>query len=478
MAGVRIPNQYFTNHGSDPYAAAANGINAIAWAMLKNAKTPEELEAIREQAELRRAQAEHYSLQNQALRDAAGQDSKMRDIFVQNISGATAPQMGAMREFQQTGSWGEPVSVDLAPGYGQSQPASAEMHGITPAMMNAARGAEAAFAARGKGNADSTIKGVQNAMETDTRGGALASGDITKIGQTQRALDGTGPIFSTNSEGIVTNALTGSINESGEIAQAMKKKVVATAGKEGALAGKAQAEAEGIRGENRLMYATNPETGEPLVDENGQKVALPAKLVLPNQVRVYTADRSATARETSADKAAAAKGQKSQKQLAEENNIRRDLGITQGQAMTADVIREIGADKGVFPSADLGFTERIVSEAAAIKQANPQISAIDAARTAYRRIAPEVQRKGMFDGTITMPAEKPASDVASTMTSAAQPAPAAAAPATPAQIPKAKNKADVDAAIAAANKAIKAGKDPAAVKKRLADMGIQLQGAN
>jgi hypothetical protein len=191
---------------------------------------------------------------------------------------------------------------------------------------------------------------------------------------------------------------------------------------EGALAGKAQAETEGIRGENRLMYATNPETGEPLVDENGQKVALPAKLVLPNQVRVYTADRSATARETSADKAAAAKGQKSQKQLAEENNIRRDLGITQGQAMTVDVIREIGADRGVFPSADLGFTERIVSEAAAIKQENPQISAVDAARTAYKRIQPEIQRRGAFSGTITMPAEKPTSAVASTMASAAQPA--------------------------------------------------------
>jgi hypothetical protein len=66
-------------------------------------------------------------------------------------------------------------------------------------------------------------------------------------------------------------------------------------------------------------------------------------------------------------------------------------------------------------------------------------------------------------------------------TAAAAPAPAAAqapapAAAAPVQVQKVKSQADVDAAIAAAQKAIASGKDPVAVKARLAAMGIQLQG--
>jgi hypothetical protein len=56
------------------------------------------------------------------------------------------------------------------------------------------------------------------------------------------------------------------------------------------------------------------------------------------------------------------------------------------------------------------------------------------------------------------------------------PAPAPAAPASKKETPKVQNQADVDEAIKQANEAIKAGKDPVLVKKRLQEMGIELKG--
>jgi hypothetical protein len=307
-------------------SAIGSGMNNIAWAMLKGTKTPEELENIRAQAEDRRALTEYHramAAKVQAEADAAAaeqtQAPMLRDAFVQSAGGMTEPQMLAFREHQKTGSWGEPYEREITPGYGQSMVATPELHGITDAMVRGARAGDQAWLARGKGTADATMKGVTSAIGNQLRaeaaGGGAAPKNLMSIAQVDRALDSNQKLFDTSNTGVVTNLLTGAIDESGGLAKAN----IGTVKQHGAAYGaqafkdtqqgnKAKAETALVDSESRLMPITDPETGQQLLDGDGKPMWGPMKLVLPNTTRVFQANRAGEAREHAADVGAAAKG--------------------------------------------------------------------------------------------------------------------------------------------------------------------------
>lgn len=288
MAGISLANHYATtvNPLANGINQASNTLNNVAWLMLSKMKSPEELEALREQADLRRQQAQHYALQNAALEREAEEARGLPDLFVANAAGVTAPQLKAFRNYQQSGAWvpQEVPSKEFGSEYGQTLPGSAEAAGLSPAALNKIQSATAAFAARGKGSADATAKGMQNFMENDLRAGTLAGApapaNIAAIGQVQRALDGTSPMFSTNGAGAVTNLLTGAVDASNPLAQANISKERAAA-------------AEHNRG-RPLMDAVGPD-GKPILDANGRPVRIEASAMIP---QLFSNSRTAATNDT------------------------------------------------------------------------------------------------------------------------------------------------------------------------------------
>lgn len=481
---TKIPNAYFYGGSSNPYSSAANTMNNIAWAMLKNAKTPEELEAIREQAELRRAQAQHYNLQNAALEAAAAQEKNALPEFLSGFAGVDRPTTERYIKGVNTGDWGvKELPPDLS---GPPQPMTRTdvIPAATGRKLDAAR---AAYAVRGKGNADNTMKGVADALVA----GAMADAtDNTGRAAAGFPMYGHAP-FKEGAHGEIANVVTGAIDTNNDMAKAeifarrsQGNASNAAANNSNASAGLHNAQAEQVRGASTGMYVPDPDKpGQFLTREGGEKLVLPASTVIPMIGKTYSADRAATAKETTAELKA---GQtKNPKQLQEEAAVRKSLGLVDGQPLDSNMLQAIGADKGFMPRADLAFSNRLVSDAAAMKLQNPNLSEVDALRSAYANLESSgaFKREGAFGGNIVMPPQGGASPVAAQMSAGAKPAPrpitagaaAQQAPAQPVAQPQVRSQQDLDAAIAAAKKAIAAGKDPVAVKKRLTEMGIQFK---
>lgn len=288
----RIPNQYHSGASANPFAAAANGINNIAWAMMKNAKSPEELENMRAQAELRHAQmaqAQAMTAEHQAKAEATAAGMRQQQAalpqFMMGAAGIDQPTYDKVQAARSAG-YGSPGVWGVRDTGEQSVPMTRQ-DVISDEQFQRLNGASAsmngALATGDKANPDQLAKGqrgfMQNGLISNVMAGGALPANITQIAQMDRAFDGSTPVFSTGANGVTTNSITGMRDETGDTARANIGKDKAAANNYNAAAGEHTAGAGLKNAEAKLMDVTL---------DDGTVIQTPQKLGVPASIKQET----------------------------------------------------------------------------------------------------------------------------------------------------------------------------------------------
>ncbi len=200
-----------------------------------------ELEMPLKQAQAMKSHAE--MLKAQAEAEASGADvarlNAMPDTVAQMFAGVTKPQLGQIRGFQNSGTWGAAPTVeglDQIGGGGDWMPRFA-----TPEVMQNVRVADMATALPGK-KPDDYSKAMQDLnrlmFAQGAQSGTVPVPDIQRRGMAEAAAGGKSLFGNPNGEGLVGDLFTGTVlNQSNPLANAQVSADRALAGERGATAG-------------------------------------------------------------------------------------------------------------------------------------------------------------------------------------------------------------------------------------------------
>ncbi len=472
---------YRVNNTFTPSSQFGAPIQALTRAMFGGA-TPAEEEAKYAAAEAHRAQGEHYRAQNAKLAaeaDAASQAAaRAQDPvanFVNNVFGA---DRGAeVTNFQRgvqipTLGAGQTGGMDGGGGDGPAYaPKAAPRPGWLPPKDEAALNEQARVIAIANNLTGKTSgNGYDDIAKTIRLGAAqdavMSGTDPTRVAQAFGATSGKMP-FQQGQYGM-GNELTGDLADkrlfdaavalSGEkrnteLTEQTQRK--AAAGASNASAGEHTARRDDITRSATLVPVIDPTTRTPMLDANNQPVMVRqadrGKALQGGEVKIAVGDNTAANKPEVAGKGGAP-GKPRPMTKNDTTLLRQEADALLESLGAADADEQ--TKRAIIAQAEKEWQGGAAGHAVAVK------SAID-------KLAPEgFQRGGIYGFRKSTPVGGARASGPIT--------PAAPAQAAPATIPKVRNEAEMQKAIDDGYKAIKQGADPAKVRERLKQMGVNL----
>ena len=481
-----------------PNTAIGQGIQNLTMALF-GGKTPNELSNEQALSEARRASAEASRASAEASRaTAAYNNERMLGARQGREAMAGAPRQLAASLFGGEQQGAEFIDAYKNGGFGQTQqlqgpmPDGPALSGtvrqpmptpswVTPegvkrfnllqqglALANAAPGNDPA------GALEKLISGLYNLNQRDDIMAGRA--DATRVAQGAFATSGKAPYDNMGGTGTF-NLLTGdqSLNDFGKAKVGSEK---ALAGQRGAAAAEhsASARLKTLQGDAAVLVPARDADGNIIFDADGTgPIRAPLADVGKSVMRGSNALDAIEQRGDQARRTNQEKPVKDGAQPKDANTTKvENEAITAAMTKLADG-RELDPD---FSTSVAARATQILND----RKSPNYNNGFGAAQQAWRELVGE---KGLNDAKAGVPFVKSRYAPPGWKPGAAPPplpgltapaAPAAAAPAAaPATVKKAKTQAEVDAAIAEGNAAIKRGADPAKVKERLKAMGVTLK---